>query len=43
MLIRLQSGLEAAVSDEYTSSHWIATFMWEALGLHVTSDSVSST
>lgn len=23
-------GLEAAVSDEYMSSHWIATFAWEA-------------
>jgi hypothetical protein len=24
-------GLEAAVSDEYMSSHWVATFAWEAL------------
>ena len=24
-------GLKAAVSDEYVSSHWIATFAWEAL------------
>ncbi|GAA1518649.1 DUF2891 family protein [Brevibacterium permense] len=24
-------GLEAAVSDEYVSAHWIATFAWEAL------------
>ncbi|WP_209326363.1 DUF2891 family protein [Brevibacterium renqingii] len=24
-------GLEAAVSDEYISSHWVATFAWEAL------------
>lgn len=24
-------GLEAAVSDEYVSSHWIATFAWEAV------------
>lgn len=23
-------GLEAAVSDEYASSHWLATFAWEA-------------
>src|SRR5699024_10025500 len=27
-------GLEAAVSDEYMSSHWVATFAWEALQLH---------
>ena len=27
-------GLEAAVSDEYMSSHWVATFVWEALQLH---------
>ena len=27
-------GLEAAVSDEYMSSHWIATFGWEALKLN---------
>src|SRR5699024_4643653 len=26
-------GLEAAVSDEYMSSHWVATFAWEALTL----------
>lgn len=26
-------GLEAAVSDEYMSSHWVATFAWEALRL----------
>ncbi|MGW9002576.1 DUF2891 family protein [Brevibacterium casei] len=26
-------GLEAAVSDEYMSSHWVATFAWEALEL----------
>ena len=35
MLTRVDSlmapGLEAAVSDEYVSSHWIATFAWEAL------------
>ncbi|WCE40427.1 DUF2891 family protein [Brevibacterium sp. BDJS002] len=24
-------GLEAAASDEYMSSHWVATFAWEAL------------
>lgn len=24
-------GLEAAVSDEYVSSHWLATFAWEAV------------
>lgn len=24
-------GLEAAVSDEYMSSHWVATFAWESL------------
>lgn len=24
-------GLEASVSDEYVSSHWLATFAWEAL------------
>ncbi|GEB24220.1 DUF2891 family protein [Brevibacterium aurantiacum] len=27
-------GLEAAVSDEYMASHWVATFAWEALELH---------
>lgn len=27
----MEPGLEAAVSDEYMSSHWIATFAWEAL------------
>ena len=27
-------GLEAAVSDEYMSSHWVATFAWEALRLN---------
>ena len=26
-------GLEASVSDEYMSSHWVATFAWDALGL----------
>lgn len=26
-------GLEAAVSDEYMASHWVATFAWEALEL----------
>jgi hypothetical protein len=26
-------GLEAAVSDEYMSSHWVATFAWESLSL----------
>ena len=26
-------GLEAAVSDEYVSSHWLATFVWEAVTL----------
>ena len=26
-------GLEAAVSDEYLASHWVATFAWEALVL----------
>lgn len=26
-------GLEAAVSDEYMASHWVATFAWEALAL----------
>lgn len=26
-------GLEAAVSDEYMSSHWLATFAWEAVEL----------
>lgn len=35
MLTRVDSlmapGLEAAVSDEYVSSHWIATFAWEAI------------
>ena len=24
-------GLEAAVSDEYVSSHWLATFAWETI------------
>lgn len=24
-------GLDASVSDEYMSSHWVATFAWEAL------------
>lgn len=37
MLTRVDSlmapGLEAAVSGEYVSSHWIATFAWEALQL----------
>jgi hypothetical protein len=27
-------GLEAAVADEYMSSHWVATFAWEALHLN---------
>ena len=27
----MSPGLEAAVSDEYVSSHWIATFAWEAI------------
>lgn len=27
----MKPGLTAAVSDEYMSSHWIATFAWEAL------------
>lgn len=35
MLTRVDSlmtaGLEAAVSDEYMSSHWVETFAWEAL------------
>ncbi|WP_244195300.1 DUF2891 family protein [Brevibacterium iodinum] len=35
MLTRVDSlmapGLEAAVSGEYVSSHWLATFAWEAL------------
>ncbi|WP_240688743.1 DUF2891 family protein [Brevibacterium sp. S22] len=35
MLTRVEAlmapGLEAAVSDEYMSSHWVATFTWEAL------------
>ncbi|UVI37989.1 DUF2891 family protein [Brevibacterium spongiae] len=35
MLTRVDSlmapGLEAAVSNEYVSSHWLATFAWEAL------------
>ncbi len=26
-------GLKAAVSDEYMSSHWVATFAWEAVTL----------
>lgn len=30
----MSPGLEAAVSDEYVSSHWVATFAWEALQLH---------
>ncbi|WP_152345938.1 DUF2891 family protein [Brevibacterium sp. CFH 10365] len=38
MLTRVDSlmapGLEAAVSDEYMSSHWVATFAWEALRLN---------
>lgn len=29
-------GLEAAVSDEYMASHWVATFAWEALALKET-------
>lgn len=37
MLTRVEAlmapGLEAAVSDEYMSSHWVATFAWEALVL----------
>ncbi|GGC37091.1 hypothetical protein GCM10010974_19370 [Brevibacterium sediminis] len=39
MLTRVDSlmapGLEAAISDEYVSSHWIATFAWEALRLNL--------
>lgn len=35
MLTRVDSlmlpGIEAAASDEYVSSHWVATFAWEAL------------
>lgn len=35
MLTRVDSlmapGLDAAASDEYVSSHWVATFAWEAL------------
>ena len=35
MLTRVESlmapGLEAAVSDEYVSSHWLATFAWEGI------------
>ncbi|WP_162940058.1 DUF2891 family protein [Gryllotalpicola protaetiae] len=27
----LPAGLEAAVSDEFMSSHWLATFAWDAL------------
>lgn len=27
-------GLEAAVSDEYMSSHWVATFAWNCLQQH---------
>lgn len=38
MLTRVDSlmapELEAPVSDEYVSSHWIATFAWEALRLN---------
>ena len=38
MLTRVDSlmapGLEAAVSDEYVSSHWLATFAWEAACLN---------
>ncbi|WP_167193435.1 DUF2891 family protein [Brevibacterium pigmentatum] len=37
MLTRVDSlmtpGLASAVSDEYVSSHWLATFAWEALSL----------
>ncbi|WP_423058126.1 DUF2891 family protein [Brevibacterium linens] len=37
MLTRVDSlmatGLEAAVSDEYVSSHWLATFAWDLLSL----------
>ncbi|WP_231444727.1 DUF2891 family protein [Brevibacterium zhoupengii] len=29
----MATGLEAAVSDEYMASHWVATFAWEALEL----------
>lgn len=40
MLTRVEAlmapGLEAAVSDEYMSSHWVATFAWEALELQGT-------
>ncbi|MDN5909576.1 MAG: DUF2891 domain-containing protein [Brevibacterium sp.] len=28
-------GLDASVSDEYMSSHWVATFAWEALELRL--------
>lgn len=28
-------GFEAAVSDEYMSSHWVATFAWETLELPI--------
>lgn len=41
--VLMAPGLEAAVSDEYMSSHWLATFAWEALRLRTTTDSVSST
>lgn len=39
----MSPGLDASVSDEYMSSHWVATFAWEALGLHVATDNVLST
>ena len=29
--VLMAPGLEAAVSDEYMSSHWVATFAWESL------------
>ena len=42
----MSPGLEAAVSEEFMSSHWIATFGWEALILgnaaHGAADYVSS-
>ncbi|GAA1856322.1 DUF2891 family protein [Brevibacterium marinum] len=31
--VLLSPGLDASVSDEYMSSHWLATFAWEALQL----------
>ena len=41
MLTRVDSlmapGLQAAVSEEFVSSHWLATFTWEALNLSTVS------